>query len=1638
MGRHIYSSDFSAYGYVGAAIEKFDLAGLKTLLEQYQERDLEHEKRDLHSVTRGKSLFDLALDNIAYAKNDEQRASAFAIIETLIGNAGFDIDILDKAGDGHTPLSHVLDLYRKNMDNKEITEALAKFAKQICAKTTNLQNLSLLKETLGEQAIIPILPDINKAATDKGDSLLHIAANQGDDELVALILKTPDLNLDLELKNSNGRTALKEAMLEDNYGVATQLVKAGAKLDFDLGIEQTVKGWIKNSIKTERADPLESACMDGEVALPLAKAIIASEQYINPQRDTFSIIYNSQISEQILPEFLKRAATTNAISYEDFKTILEDACVKERIPEALALLEFFIKKEGQLEGFEVNINNLISPDHIGQVFRNAYKGNKQNAESYQQVWGQLLATNVIDFTQQIVTEPGRLKHTYKSIQQAIIETNDYKLYQQLFNHPKFSFAQLKEEEKFEITRHITSLPYEDFEELMDRFLVGDNSKNLRDFIGVVTQELIHQDKDDYLSYLQARKVIPEEMEIFKKQDAISLYKRGNTNILKELLSKKIDLDKVDERGNSLLHLAAANGHKELALELIRQGASLQEKNADGLTPLTILSMSKHKHNQAIAKAITHDAKFDLAKERVKIPTGQQHNPGDLPQVLLAYMEGNVDIAHMILGQLDQTSQGVEEHKIIIQKAFITAYLNADVKLVKTILNNNSDLNINRITNKEDTAKVIQPIFAIYELYKASDEELKARYSEIIKAVINQQGFEINKPNIKGQPLLTLAVADGEIELVQLLLSQANVNPNIQDKETEENIAAVVYKKLQAVKQENKPENAEQLRNLANLFAAFLANSNTKANLNKDKAGKDLLMLAIEANDQTTFDKLMNKEPNLAVEQTDVAKNTALLHAYASGNAHFVNTLTRKNASIKVINDQGANVLMAACRGGNPQLIQSLLTDGSIFKDDMDINGNRAIHYLVHSDAEQSDSMDKALKILTEKSFDINAVNKDKQTALIVAVMRGDLTKVGALLDAGADVNLKDKDGNTALMYACMLDRSDIAQKILSNNQVDVNITNNDGINAYMLAAVRGNFNGMAEHWKGDPKLMQALINHGADPVFGSYYSGLGDKLKLTFAKAAGISLANQLVAKLMPIPPLVTNSIEMANTVNTAHNVYKNVSSSTENMIREFFNQGTERAVKIDLANTYTGYHIGRFGIVTYGEHMKTLLGKHNFFEHADHGLYNANDVKEWSGRNAGDIAKQQELYKNLTAQYFNIQKQLQGYLWPWTRNALNNVAHDIETASGHLLNLYKNPNNEGKFSEKFAGFAEMINPKNRDKFIVYMLEHPELTDKYNLLLDAIIKDEILVSPKIYSDAIQFKNRMNELASQKENPDIVRKIIGFTTGRKLDQVGRDKVDQLNSKIEDNLGDFKTLREKVKIEAKVGELQNNSPGPTTFKEQTLKLVAGVIGKDAGTLVEGMAAVGGQVGGVVSGVAVAAAMEPAKARLIYDVAKDGLSLGTKAVSVGYAAGNVAAASSVAATVGTVIGTAALASTALYVLYQGSQKVADQWRKNAEFAAAIPKTIEEVYGNNVSLTHIKLFTEDKINGLQVSAAKDIEAATTRLPPGLPVGVALLPTVASSGSALPVAVTEPNMKGADQVRLGSVAGSVKPIGIAQTPVSH
>jgi uncharacterized protein len=107
-----------------------------------------------------------------------------------------------------------------------------------------------------------------------------------------------------------------------------------------------------------------------------------------------------------------------------------------------------------------------------------------------------------------------------------------------------------------------------------------------------------------------------------------------------------------------------------------------------------------------------------------------------------------------------------------------------------------------------------------------------------------------------------------------------------------------------------------------------------------------------------------------------------------------------------------------------------------------------------------------VKLFLEKGVDVNARNKRRETALIVAAARGHADVVKLLLDNGANINAKDESGRCALKHAVWLQGHAEVVKVLLDRGADVNAGNRTVL---IHAAQRGHF-----------EIVKLLLERGAD------------------------------------------------------------------------------------------------------------------------------------------------------------------------------------------------------------------------------------------------------------------------------------------------------------------------------------------------------------------------------------------------------------------------------------------------------------------------------------------------------------------------------------------------------------------------------
>ncbi len=120
-------------------------------------------------------------------------------------------------------------------------------------------------------------------------------------------------------------------------------------------------------------------------------------------------------------------------------------------------------------------------------------------------------------------------------------------------------------------------------------------------------------------------------------------------------------------------------------------------------------------------------------------------------------------------------------------------------------------------------------------------------------------------------------------------------------------------------------------------------------------------------------------------------------------------------------------------------------------DGTDANGLTALMHAI-----RSKDIKSVKHLILREHAKIDVADKNGQTPLIHAVKSGTNSIVEYLLYMGADATRRDKFGRTALMYAAWKGYPELMGILLRKDSSDRYITDNNGANAIMYAALSGN------------------------------------------------------------------------------------------------------------------------------------------------------------------------------------------------------------------------------------------------------------------------------------------------------------------------------------------------------------------------------------------------------------------------------------------------------------------------------------------------------------------------------------------------------------------------------------------------------
>jgi ankyrin repeat protein len=203
---------------------------------------------------------------------------------------------------------------------------------------------------------------------------------------------------------------------------------------------------------------------------------------------------------------------------------------------------------------------------------------------------------------------------------------------------------------------------------------------------------------------------------------------------------------------------------------------------------------------------------------------------------------------------------------------------------------------------------------------------------------------------------------------------------------------------------------------------------------RGERNRTLLMIAAANGNEDGVALLMDAAPRL-INARDSDGWTALLYALRSsaddnsGLNRAATRLIRRGARLDASGDAAATVAHSAARHGNTEVLSVLLEEGlderlgSRRGDGVPDSEGLPLVFAALDDAD-------VVRLLVEYRADLNVLNREGQTALIVATIEGDIETVETLLSFRIRLDVTDRASRTALMYAAANANEEILRQLL--------------------------------------------------------------------------------------------------------------------------------------------------------------------------------------------------------------------------------------------------------------------------------------------------------------------------------------------------------------------------------------------------------------------------------------------------------------------------------------------------------------------------------------------------------------------------------------------------------------------------------
>jgi ankyrin repeat protein len=243
---------------------------------------------------------------------------------------------------------------------------------------------------------------------------------------------------------------------------------------------------------------------------------------------------------------------------------------------------------------------------------------------------------------------------------------------------------------------------------------------------------------------------------------------------------------------------------------------------------------------------------------------------------------------------------------------------------------------------------------------------------------------------------------------------------------------------------------------------YLIAKGSKANV-IDSHGSTPLNFAAGGGQQNTtvYDLCLASGANLKKDVNHEGANALLIAVANDKDFSITNYFVSKGLDLKSSDAAGNNAFSYAARGGNIEILKTLLQKG--------VPANPTAMLMAAQGSRRGANSIEVYQFLESLKIKPTVVGKNGETALHSVVRRpkqDDIVRY--FLSKGVDVNKADEDGNTAFMNASASNPDTAVLALLAPGLKNINQTNNKGLTALAMA-VRSN----------SPAVVNYLIAKGA-------------------------------------------------------------------------------------------------------------------------------------------------------------------------------------------------------------------------------------------------------------------------------------------------------------------------------------------------------------------------------------------------------------------------------------------------------------------------------------------------------------------------------------------------------------------------------